>query len=71
VIACKDTRLIAAELKVASAMPRPEQQAWLDALDLAGVEVYVWRPTQWPEIEQVLTGQLQIATQVAISGGAA
>ncbi|MCU1488930.1 MAG: hypothetical protein JWM85_335 [Acidimicrobiaceae bacterium] len=50
-------RLIFAELKSDKGRVKPEQQAWLDALDglrLVAVKVYVWRPSLWPEIETVL-----------------
>jgi hypothetical protein len=31
-----------------------DQAAWLLALGLAGAEVHVWRPSDWPEIEELL-----------------
>jgi len=44
--------LILAELKTAVGRVTPLQQAWLDLLRQAhSVEVYVWRPSDWPEIE--------------------
>ncbi len=36
-------------------MVRPEQRGWLDALDRCkGIEARLWRPRDWPEIEEVL-----------------
>lgn len=51
VIAARGGRVVVAELKVATAV-KPEQAAWLAAFrGVPGVEVFVWRPEQWPEIE--------------------
>jgi hypothetical protein len=48
-------RLILAELKRETGQLTEEQQAWLDELAGCGsVEVYVWRPADWPEIERTL-----------------
>ena len=50
--------LIFAELKTGERKVTPEQRDWIDALDsICGddcVQVYVWRPKDWPEIEAVL-----------------
>lgn len=48
-------RLVVAELKGSSGQLRAEQRRWIEALRRAGVETYVWFPTCWGEIEQVLT----------------
>ena len=32
-----------------------QQQAWLDELKAARQEAYLWRPSDWPEIERVLS----------------
>lgn len=66
----RGTRIIFAELKSERGRVSSEQQTWLDALgtvaaDLVGpalpptapVLVRVWRPTDWPEIEAVLTAR--------------
>lgn len=37
--------LIFAELKTAVGRVSPDQRLWLDTLEQAGAEVYVWRPT--------------------------
>lgn len=50
----RGTRFVAAELKTAKGRVRPEQRGWLDALEVAGVEVHVWRPSHWPEIKATL-----------------
>jgi hypothetical protein len=49
-------RLVVAELKAERRRPTPDQQVWLDLFRaVPGVEVYVWRPADWPEIVRVLT----------------
>lgn len=45
VMAVRGSRLLAVELKRESGRVTAEQQAWLDALALAGVEVHTWRPS--------------------------
>lgn len=48
-------RLVFAELKREGEKPTAEQQRWLDALAATGaVEAYLWRPSDWEEIEQTL-----------------
>ena len=50
-------RTIFAELKKQSGYPSPEQRRWLEALRKnAGVEVYVWKPRDMPEVARVLGG---------------
>jgi hypothetical protein len=54
----KQGRMLAVELKAEKGVVRPEQTEWLDALsDVPGVEVYLWRPSDWDEIVTVLTGR--------------
>lgn len=37
------------------------QQVWLDELGQCdGVEVYLWRPDDWPEVERVLKGESRV-----------
>ena len=62
-VLAKDGRIIFAELKTAKGRITPEQQAWLAHLGgnnpigpSEGVEIYVWRPDDWPEVERVLKG---------------
>lgn len=45
VCAVRGERLLFAELKRETEKPTPEQQAWLDDLTAAGVEVHLWRPS--------------------------
>ncbi|MDD5338459.1 MAG: VRR-NUC domain-containing protein [Dehalococcoidales bacterium] len=51
-------RIIYAELKSESGKLSPEQQEWLKALAAAGGEVYIWRLSDWQEIQEVLTREL-------------
>jgi hypothetical protein len=47
--------LIFAELKSESGRVRPEQDAWLEALrGCEGVHTRLWRPSDWPKIEDTL-----------------
>lgn len=47
--------LIFAELKAEKGRLRPEQKVWIEKLMATGNEVYVWRPSDWPEIERRLS----------------
>ena len=49
-------RLIVAELKRDGEAPTAEQQAWLMAWAEVGAETFVWRPADWPAIQQILMG---------------
>lgn len=53
-IMARNGRVIVAELKGSAGRLRPEQTAWLDALRGEAVEVYVWRPQDWPAIVRSL-----------------
>ena len=51
----KGKRIIFAELKSETGKVHPNQQQWLDALSTTGkVEVYLWRPSQFDDIVEVL-----------------
>lgn len=50
-------RLIFAELKSDTGRLTVEQRAWIAALEGTGVEVYTWRPSDWAEIERVLSDE--------------
>lgn len=54
-ILCKPPRLIFAELKREKGKVSHAQQAWLDALSQCnGVEVYLWKPSDWKAIAKIL-----------------
>ena len=47
-----------AELKSEGGRLRPEQEAWLEALGgCETVGARLWRPSDWPEIEEILCNQ--------------
>lgn len=48
-------RVIFVELKAEKGRVSVEQAEWINSLRLAGVEAYIWRPSDWPEIQQRLT----------------
>ena len=47
-------RLIFAELKTEKGKTSAYQRAWLEALGWTKAEVYLWRPSDWPEIKDSL-----------------
>lgn len=47
-------RVLWAELKRESGKVSSEQLEWIHALIAALQEVYVWRPSDWPQIQEVL-----------------
>jgi len=48
-------RLLFIELKRELGKPTPEQSEWLEALSVVPrIEVFIWRPQDWTEIEGVL-----------------
>lgn len=47
-------RLIFAELKRETGSPTREQVAWLTDLAGASAEVYLWRPSDLPDVQEVL-----------------
>ena len=50
----RDRRILFCELKSERGRVREEQQDWLQALNRAGAEWYVWRPRNWDEVVEVL-----------------
>jgi len=54
-VLCRPPRLIFAELKSERGKPSTDQMEWLDALRACGVEVYLWRPSDWETVVDVLT----------------
>lgn len=52
----KPGRLLYAELKTETGKITQAQQKWIDLLSASGkCEVYVWRPSGWTEIQEILT----------------
>lgn len=52
----RDGRLVVAELKADAGRVSPQQREWLTALRaVPGVEVHLWKPSDWPAIQRVLT----------------
>jgi len=47
-------RIVFAELKTEAGRLTAAQESWIELLRLAGGEVYEWRPSMWPAIEQTL-----------------
>jgi hypothetical protein len=50
----KGRSLLFIELKVGTNPLTPEQARWLEALAAAGQDARIWRPADWPEIEDAL-----------------
>jgi len=57
-ILVRPPRIVVAELKRERGVITPQQRAWLEALASCGIEVHVWKPTDWLSgaIEAVLHG---------------
>ena len=54
-VLCRPPRLVLAELKRAGGKVSPQQREWLSALQAcAGVECYVWYPSDWDTIMHTL-----------------
>lgn len=49
-----DKRVVYAELKTEKGVVSQNQGEWINALILAGQEVYIWRPSDLPTIRKVL-----------------
>jgi hypothetical protein len=47
-------RVIFAELKSDTGKLSVAQLEWFLGLELANAEAYIWRPSDWPEVERVL-----------------
>lgn len=54
-------RIMFVELKSEAGKLSDQQQRWIEDLQAAGAEVYVWRPRDWPTIVRTLTGKVAIA----------
>lgn len=47
-------RFLVAELKCGKNKTTPEQEAWLNAFQGAGIPAFVWYPEDWETIKEVL-----------------
>lgn len=48
-------RMVIAELKAEDGQLTPAQEMWIELLrKVPGIEVFVWKPSDWPEIERIL-----------------
>src|SRR5262245_13387842 len=57
-VLCRGDRIIFAELKVGYNQPTEGQAQWLRRLsECAGIEVAIWRPADWSQIEATLRGE--------------
>ena len=51
----REGRLIVAELKSEAGRVTPEQRQWLAELSsVPGLEVFLWRPSDWPDVQRLL-----------------
>lgn len=46
--------VVFAELKSSKGKVSLNQQAWWEDLNKAGAEAYIWRPEDWPQVQDVL-----------------
>ncbi len=54
-VLCKPPRLIFAELKTEEGILSRGQLEWLDALTDCHAAVFVWRPSDWKQIQAILS----------------
>jgi hypothetical protein len=47
-------RTYVAEFKSQKGTVSSEQMSWIKGLRASGITVYVWRPSDWPEVERLL-----------------
>lgn len=47
-------RVIFAELKTQKGKPTPDQDAWARAITAAGLEMYLWRPSDLEDVANIL-----------------
>jgi hypothetical protein len=57
---CRDGVLIFRELKGPTGRLSSDQEQWRDLLLAAGMDRALWRPSDWPVIEQTLRGQFEL-----------
>jgi hypothetical protein len=53
-VGLRDERMVVAELKTETGRVSAAQTRWLEAFAAVGAEVYIWRPSDWPEVQNVL-----------------
>jgi hypothetical protein len=53
-VLCRPPRLMIRELKSDKGRLTPEQRGWLQALAACSIDVEVWQPRDWPQIESAL-----------------
>ena len=54
-VSTKQSRVIFAELKAEKGKLSPAQSLWLNTLEFTPMEVYVWRPSDFDEINRILS----------------
>lgn len=57
IVFCRPPRIVFAELKSDKGRMEPAQEKWVYRLAQSGgelVDTYVWRPSDWPEVEAAL-----------------
>ena len=54
IVAVRHGRVVFIELKAQNGQVSPEQTAWHNALRIADVDAFIWRPSHWPAIEREL-----------------
>ena len=60
-------RIIYVELKKEGKKPTPKQIHWLTLLADTGAEVYLWQPSDFPEIQRILEMQERPDSTVQLS----
>jgi hypothetical protein len=53
-VAVRDRRIVVIEAKVGRNKASAEQKHWLDILEMAGAESYVFYPSDWDEMVKIL-----------------
>lgn len=53
-VAFRGTCVLAAELKSERGRTTPQQERWLALFREAGIQTFVWRPADWPQIVEKL-----------------
>jgi len=51
---CRDKRIIFAELKTEKGKTTVEQEKWLEKFNKTSAEVYLWRPSDFNKICEIL-----------------